>query len=107
MNLLPKPQQLTLTGGEWNLPDSGCIALNVPCPADVFFTARRAQTALRDYAGAQWSIAGGDLPAPLTFILEETAVHASHPEGYRLTIGEQGIQIAAGDNAWPPCRTSP
>ncbi len=99
MNLLPKPQNLILTGGEWTLPDSGYISLNVPHPADVYFTGRRAQTALREHAGDPWEIAGGDLPAQLTLTLGDPALSGPRPEGYRLTVGEQGIQIVASDNA--------
>jgi hexosaminidase len=96
MILLPHPQQLTLTGGVFALPDAGLIALNVPRPADLFATARRAQVALRDQARVTWEIAGGDLPATLTITLDESL---TRPESYRLIVGAEGIELAGRDHA--------
>jgi hexosaminidase len=96
MILLPHPQELTLTGGILALADAGLIALNTARPADVFFTARRAQAALHDYAGVQWEIAGGDLPAGLAITLDATL---KHPESYRLTINGERIAITGKDGA--------
>jgi hypothetical protein len=101
--LLPQPQRLELTGGAFALPETGWIALNVPRPADLFFAARRAQAALRDFAGARWEIAGGDLPAMLTITLDHADTglkpRVVRAEGYRLTITPDGIRIAGNDAA--------
>ncbi len=94
LNLLPQPQRLTPAGGTYTLPPAGLIALHVPRPADLLFTARRAQAVLQQYAGANWEIAGGDLPGELILSIDATALR---PEGYRLTIDASGIRIAAHD----------
>lgn len=94
LNLLPQPQKLTLTGGVYTLPAASFIALNVPRPADLWFTARCAQVALRQHAGVNWEIAGGNLPAGLTLAFDDTVMR---PEGYRLIIDASGIRITAHD----------
>jgi hexosaminidase len=96
MILLPQPQRLTMSGGQYALPDEGLIALDVPRPADLFFTARQAQAALREHARARWEIAGGGLPAPLRITLDESLQHA---ESYRLAITGAGITITGKDAA--------
>jgi hexosaminidase len=96
MILLPHPQQLTLTGGVFALPDAGLIALNVPRPADLLATAWRAQAMLRDQTRITWEITGGGLPAALTLTLDESL---ARPESYRLIVGAEGIRIAGRDQA--------
>lgn len=94
LNLLPRPQKLTLSGGSFVLPKAGLIALNVPCPADLLFTGHYAQHMMQQHTGVQWQIAGGGLPAELTITFEK---EVDHTEGYRLVIGAEGIRIAAHD----------
>jgi hexosaminidase len=90
MLLLPQPQTVEQTGGSFMLPASGWIALDVPCPADLLFTAQQAQAALRDHVELQ--IAGGSVPALVTLSLA-----ASRPQGYRLDITPDGVHIAGHD----------
>jgi hexosaminidase len=93
--LLPQPRSLSLTGGDFTLPPTSTIVLNVTRPADLFFTAQRAQAALKEAIGAVWSIAGGDVPGALKLLIDP-AVRA---EGYKLTIDANGITIVGGDAA--------
>jgi hypothetical protein len=93
--LLPQPRSISLTGGTFALPPASTIALNVPRPADLFFTARRAQAALKDAVGAAWGIAGGDVPGALTLRLDP----AARPQGYTLTVDANGVTVAGGDAA--------
>ncbi len=92
--LLPHPRKLTLTQGTFALPAQAVIALHGPHPADLLVTARRAQTALQEYAGVRWTLAGGPLPAALTLTLDEALDHA---ERYHLTVSTNGIVIAGRD----------
>ncbi len=95
--LLPLPRTINVTGGTWKVPDTGFIVLDVPRPADLLFTAQQAKKALADYAGATWEIgASNHLPAALSLTLDAAL---EHPQGYQLTISEQGIHIAGKDQA--------
>jgi hexosaminidase len=94
--LMPYPQKLELTGDVCLLPESDVIALHVPRPADLFFAAQQAQTALRDHAGVNWTIAGGDVGARLVIRLDTGLDRA---ESYRLTITNDGIELAGYDAA--------
>jgi hexosaminidase len=94
--LVPYPQKLELTGDVLVLPESGVIALNVPCPADLFFAAQQAQAALRDRAGVNWTIAGGDVAARLVIRFDDALDRA---ESYRLLITDDGIELAGFDAA--------
>ena len=94
--LLPQPQKLAVTGGTCTLTDNQLIAINAPRPADLFFTAQRAQAALQHFARLKWEIAGGDLPAGLTIALDNSL---PHPESYHLTIDPDGIRVTGRDLA--------
>jgi hexosaminidase len=96
ITLLPQPQKLALTGGTLTLTDSQLIAVNASRPADLFFTAQRAQAGLKHFAWVNWEIAGGNLPAALTITLDDSL---QHPKGYRLTIDVDGMRIAGRDLA--------
>ncbi len=96
LNLLPHPQRVTLHDGAYPLPGNGAIALAVERPADLLFTAQRAQAAIRAVTGQAWSIAGGPVPATLTLAVDWALGHA---EGYRLTVTDDGIRITGADNA--------
>lgn len=95
LNLLPLPQQVTLTGGTFSLEQAGRIALNVARPADLRFSARLLQSALEAVTRGQWLIAGGD-SGQVTFALDPGLAKA---ESYRLTIASEGIVIAGRDLA--------
>jgi hexosaminidase len=96
LTLLPQPQKLALTGGTFTLADSQLIAINAPNPADLFFTAQRAQAGLKHFAWVNWEIAGGNLSAALTITLDDSLQHS---EGYRLTIDAGGMRVAGRDLA--------
>jgi len=98
--LLPYPQHLTRTGGQLSLENGKLIALDTARPADLWFTAQQAQQALSKHAGAHWDIVGGT-HAPheqigVTISLSEAV---GKPEGYRLSISPQGIQLVAADKS--------
>lgn len=88
ITLLPYPQTLTLTGGTVPLHDNKLIALDVPDPASLFFTAQQARRALFLYTGKIWRIVGGGAIPPeqigLRITLDPAAV--AHTQGYHLSI---------------------
>ncbi|NDJ76927.1 MAG: family 20 glycosylhydrolase [Chloroflexi bacterium] len=94
--MLPQPQKMSRTGGTFVVPEEGLIALHVPRPADLLFTARHAQTALHQQAGVRWELAGGGLSAPLVITLDAAMGRA---EGYRLHINADGILVVGHDAA--------
>ena len=96
VHLLPKPQRLEQYDGSLRLQQQDLIALNVPYPATLFFTAKRVQQALQDYADVKWEIVGGDLPAELRILIDDSMAKA---EGYRLRIRDSGIEIIGNDTA--------
>ncbi len=55
-----------MSGGQYALPEVGTIVLDVPRPADFFFTARRMQAALREQAGVQLGDRRGRLARAIT-----------------------------------------
>lgn len=94
--LLPKPQHLIQHDGSFALQQQDFIALNVERPSELFFTAKRVQQALNVYADVRSEIVGGDLPAQLRIVIDSSI---GKPEGYRLTIGNGGIEIVGCDTA--------
>ncbi|HVO71068.1 MAG TPA: glycoside hydrolase family 20 zincin-like fold domain-containing protein [Aggregatilineaceae bacterium] len=96
LTLLPQPQKLALTDSTFTLADRQLIAIDAPRPADLFFTAQRAQAGLKHFAWVNWEIAGGNLPAALTITLDDSL---QHPEGYRLVIEADGMRVGGGDLA--------
>jgi len=98
--LLPYTQSLTEKEGRIQLSGRRLIALAVPDPHLLFFTAQQAQTALAEHANVDWTIIGGTA-APgdeigLLITLNETL---DRVQNYRLTVGEHGICIEAHDLA--------
>jgi N-acetyl-beta-hexosaminidase len=93
---LPYPQHCELTGNVCRLPETGVIALNVPRPAESFFAAQQAQSALRTHAGVNWTIVGGDVDADLTIRFDDSPDRA---ESSRLVITSDGIELVGCDNA--------
>ena len=94
-NLLPQPQEVTLSGGVLNLGPGGRIALNTSRPADLFFAAQQLQSALETATHSKWSVTGG--AAGQVILNLDTAI--ARAEGYRLTISQEGIVIAGHDLA--------
>ncbi len=95
LNLLPGPRSLSRTGDTLSLR-AGLIALQADPAAELWFTGRRIQSALSDYAGLDCAIVGGaDDEALVTVTLSSTG----HPEGYRLSITTDGITITGNDPA--------
>lgn len=95
LNLLPRPRSLSRTGNTLPLR-AGLIALHTDPAADLWFTGRRIQSALKDYAGLECAIVGGaDDGALVTVTLGSTG----HPEGYRLSVAPDGITITGNDPA--------
>ncbi|MEO8700955.1 MAG: glycoside hydrolase family 20 zincin-like fold domain-containing protein [Kofleriaceae bacterium] len=88
IDLLPRPRTLTRRDGSYPLPRTGVVALRTD-PAGQRFAAQRLAQALG------WSIAGGGGPADASLELDPSIAAQS----YRLTIGDSGITLAAGDLA--------
>ncbi len=95
--LVPFPRTLEETGGTLTLPSDKLIVLDAPRAADLRFTAHRVQDALDRYAGVHWDVvAGTAVPKDqvgLTLSVVPGAVR--HPQGYEMTITEEGIHIVA------------
>lgn len=95
--LLPHPRRLTYQPGLFPLTDGKLIVLDSPLPQELWFSARRVQQALRQYAGVDWqTVAGGAVPTErvgLTFILWSGSLN--RPQGYQLSITPQGIFLRA------------
>jgi hexosaminidase len=97
LNLLPLPQSISLAGETFQLPENGSIVVNVPQPGALAFTAQQAQKALPEYARVNWNITSdGNQSATLSLTISDSIAHA---QGYRLTIGADGIRIVGKDPA--------
>jgi hexosaminidase len=99
---LPHPRHLTHFEGVFKLAPESVILLDASCPQDILFSARRAQAALQEHLGLSWSLTAGraawtDVRPGLTLSLTPDVV--AQPQGYRLTIGPEGIQVYARDAA--------
>jgi hexosaminidase len=99
---LPHPRHLTHLEGVFKLAPESVILLDALCPPDIFFSARRAQAALQEHLGLNWSLVAGraawtDVHPGLTLSLMPDVV--AQPQGYRLTIAPEGIQVYAHDAA--------
>ena len=99
---LPHPRHLTHLEGVFKLTPESVILLDAPCPQDILFSARRAQAALQEHLGLSWSLAAGraawtDVRPGLTLSLMPDVV--AQPQGYRLTVAPEGIQVYAHDAA--------
>jgi hexosaminidase len=97
--LLPQPKELNLSGGYLSLAPNKLITLDVPHPAALRFTARRAQQALAQEAGRNWEIVGGrGVPDEQVGLAISFDASLGEPE-YRLGIAPERLEIAAGDEA--------
>ncbi|MBN2392904.1 MAG: family 20 glycosylhydrolase [Anaerolineae bacterium] len=99
---LPNPRHLTHLEGVFRLAPDSVVLLDAPCPQDILFSARRVQAALQEYLGLRWSLVAGraawtDVHPGLTLSLISDVV--AQPQGYRLAIAPEGIQVYASDAA--------
>lgn len=99
---LPHPRHLTHLDGVCTLSLDAVILLDAPCPQDIVFSARRVQATLTERLGLNWSLAAGragwtDVRPGLTLSLMPDVI--AQPQGYRLTIAPEGIQVYAHDAA--------
>lgn len=99
--LLPMPRQLTRTGSTFPLPDQHLIVLDSPDPQTLRFTATRLREALHEHAGVTWEIgAGAAVPQDQVGVtLSVVPDGVRHPQGYELTITEEGVHAVAGTPA--------
>lgn len=97
--LLPQPQALKLAGGRHLLAADRLIALDVPVPAALLFTARRAQEALARYGGRDWAIIAGRSVPEAQIGLLISFDPALSEQGYHLTVTPERLEIAAKDEA--------
>ena len=74
LSLLPFPRTIKLVEGIKTITNTGFIALDVPQPPDLLFTAQQAQQALTDYAGVSWEIAGGNNPSAAPLVCGRSGV---------------------------------
>ncbi len=97
MVLLPVPRMMEDTGRLLSLSTNKLIVINAPQPADVRFTARRLQSALTRFAGVRWEVVASTAVPRETVGATLSVVPAAvqHPQGYELTITEEGIHVVA------------
>ncbi|MDI4647466.1 family 20 glycosylhydrolase [Cohnella hashimotonis] len=97
MLLVPHPQQLLYTEGEYALPREGRIRLPSAAGERMTDIAKRAQRLVRELAGSALSIVCDGVSAAdcLRFEREDRLP----PEGYHLEIGRDGMSIVYKDEA--------
>ncbi|NPA89992.1 MAG: family 20 glycosylhydrolase [Chloroflexi bacterium] len=95
--LFPVPRSVEETGHIFSLPQDMLIVINAPRAADVRFTAHRLQAALATHAGVHWEVvASTAVPREqMGAVLSVVPGAVRHPQGYELTITEQGIHVVA------------
>lgn len=93
--LLPIPREIILKGNIYTLPQQGLIAISEP---RLFFEGQEAQSALNHYAHLDWSIIAGKTYDSIGLKLWLDP-NLSQPQGYKLTISEQGIEVIGKDSA--------
>jgi hypothetical protein len=98
--LLPMPQRLNRLEGSHCLQPERFIWLKGDTSATLLRTGRILQGALAA-VGPRWELtaAPGDDVSRLGAIVQVDPAQVPHPEGYRLTIGADGIHIVAHDAA--------
>lgn len=98
--LLPYPQSLIEKAGRLQLSGCRLIALDLPNPQRLFFTAQQIQAVLAEHADVDWPIIGGTVVTDDEIGLLITLNRRPEElQSYRLTIGERGIRIEAHDLA--------
>lgn len=93
--LLPNPRQLALSKDNFSLPSHSLIAISSP---SLLFEAKKAQSALAQFAQVHWEVVAGldYLSVGLSLELDE---EFAHPQGYQITITSLGMTIVAADSA--------
>lgn len=99
--LLPIPRRISQVYDALPLVDGKLIVIRGPQPQDLYFSARRLQAALRNYAGLSWEIVAGNAIPAEQIGLTLSVVPSATPnrEGYELTITPEGITIVASEPA--------
>src|SRR5690606_15464223 len=97
MIFLPQPQQLSLDGHFFTLPEQGLIALNGPDAQALWFTAVLLQDALLENCLLDYElVAGTAVPAEqIVICLSAVADAVRHPQGYELTIVDGRVDLVA------------
>lgn len=95
--LLPAPRSIEPLPGVFHLPDRTFIRIDGPA-WDLLPAAKALQAAAHAYGGRRWQItAGGPIDGALIHLSLNS--HASHREGYSLTIQPEAVAIEAADAA--------
>jgi hypothetical protein len=101
LTLLPTPQQLTPLPGVLAVTSGRRILLQAAEPGALLFTARRLQDALRTHAGVGWELTAtpegpfGSIGCTLRVDVDRTI----HPQGYELSVKDEGIIVEASSPA--------
>ncbi len=97
LTLLPIPQKLEVTDGQFELPDEGLIVLDMPNPQLSWVTALFLQETLAEYAGVEYElVAGTAVPQDQVRIqLSIVAGHGFHEQGYELTVQNGRVDVVA------------
>ncbi|MCS6840414.1 MAG: family 20 glycosylhydrolase [Roseiflexus sp.] len=101
ITLLPMPQSLTFLPGIYVATSAQRILLQGAAPENLLFAARRLQHALRTHAGVEWELTATPEgpPGEIGATLRVTAESVSHPQGYVLTIKDDGVLVEAPNPA--------
>ncbi len=99
--LVPRPRVYEETGAAYPLTPDKLIVIDAPDPSALYFTARRLQAALADYAHVRWEIVGSKVvpSSQVGVTLSVVPGAVRHPQGYELTITGQGIHVVASTPA--------
>jgi hexosaminidase len=97
-SLLPAPRQLQLGSGAYQLEPGRRVLLQGAAPAELLFSARRLQAALRRHADASWELAASPAgpPREIGAVLRVAPERVGHPQAYELTVDANGILLEAG-----------
>ena len=97
--LMPVPREMSWGDGRLALTNGKLIALDGG--TENLFTARRLQTAVKEYAGLDWEIvAGTAVPqAQIGAVLSVTPGSVAFPQGYQLTVTGTAVHVVAGTGA--------
>jgi hexosaminidase len=99
--LLPNPRKITLLEGTYAFQPDRLIQIDSAEPHSLLFTAGKFQKALKAELGLDWQAAAGwAMPKDSVGLSMSVLPHlVGHPQGYRLEITPQGINLRGHDAA--------
>ena len=93
IELLPRPRSLERSADVCALPRTGAVVLCMARAGEHLWTAQRLAAALGEATGGRWSVAAGSERVRGVSLGLDAEIER---EGYRLTIGPEGVAITGG-----------